>query len=105
MTTKDWLEARRPPAPEGLAAWLGPRVDGAEPAGGAEGDVGATLRARAFAALDRARTAPGRSRDSAWWLLAADALLTYACEAALEGNDPDACLERLLLDACSTDRE
>ena len=105
MTTKDWLDARRPPAPEGLAPWLGPRVDGADAAAGADGDIEATLRARAFAALDRARAVPGRSRESAWWLLAADALLTYACEAALEADDPDACLERLLLDACSTDRE
>ena len=40
--------------------------------------------------LDRARTAPGRVRESAFHLLAADALLTYACEAALETGDPEA---------------
>jgi hypothetical protein len=39
---------------------------------------------------------PGRVRENAFHLLAADALLTYACEAALESDDPEAALLRSL---------
>lgn len=46
--------------------------------------------------VDRARAAPGRVRESAYHLLRADALLTYACEAALEDADPAATLGRIL---------
>jgi hypothetical protein len=35
-------------------------------------------------------------RESAYELLAADALITYACEAALDTDDADASLVRLL---------
>ncbi|MDF2697623.1 MAG: hypothetical protein K0S65_6006, partial [Labilithrix sp.] len=38
----------------------------------------------------------GRVRDSAFRLLEADALLTYACEAALERDDPETALQRIL---------
>jgi hypothetical protein len=37
-------------------------------------------------ALERAR--PGRARASAFELLGADALITHACEAALDEEDP-----------------
>ncbi len=43
--------------------------------------------------LDAARARPGRVRESAFELLVADALITYACEAALETEDPSATLE------------
>lgn len=46
--------------------------------------------------LDAALARPERLRDSAFDLLAADALLTYACEGALESQEPMAALERLL---------
>ena len=46
--------------------------------------------------LDQARARPGRVRESAFRLLEADALLTYACEAALETEGPDAALRRIL---------
>jgi len=46
--------------------------------------------------LDAARARPGRVRESAFRLLEADALLTYACEAALESGDPEAALRRIL---------
>ena len=49
-----------------------------------------------MASLDRARAAPGRVRESAYHLLRADALLTYACEAAVEGPDPEQALARIL---------
>jgi len=39
---------------------------------------------------------PGRVRESAFDLLAADALLTYACEAALESPDPEGVLGAIL---------
>ena len=59
-------------------------------------DAGAQLLKAAGAALDAARAKPGRVRESAFHLLAADALLTYACEACLESPDPGAALERVL---------
>lgn len=46
--------------------------------------------------LDRARAVPGRVRDSALHLLRADALLTYACEAALDEPDPGETLTGIL---------
>jgi hypothetical protein len=45
--------------------------------------------------LASALSKPGRVREAAFDLLTADALLTYACEAALEGEDPAAALARL----------
>jgi hypothetical protein len=45
--------------------------------------------------LDVARARPGRVRASAFELLVADALVTYACEAALETEDPVAALEAI----------
>jgi len=47
-------------------------------------------------ALRAAAARPGRVRESAFDLLAADALLTYACEAALESEDPEGALDALL---------
>jgi hypothetical protein len=35
-------------------------------------------------------------RESAFRLLEADALVTYACEAALEADDPESALRRIL---------
>jgi hypothetical protein len=49
-----------------------------------------------LAELGRARAEPGRVRRSAFHLLAADALVTYACEAALEHADPEEALRRVL---------
>jgi hypothetical protein len=54
------------------------------------------LASAGLEALDRARSAPGRIRESAFELLTADALLTYACDAALEGDDPAEALEGLV---------
>ena len=39
---------------------------------------------------------PGRVRESAFELLVADALVTYACEAALETERPVEALERIV---------
>ncbi|MFQ5538091.1 MAG: hypothetical protein ACE5GJ_11665 [Gemmatimonadota bacterium] len=89
-----WLEGRTPSPPSTLARWLEER----EPAPGApEGEeVWRTLTAWGIAALDRARSHPGRVRESAFHLLAADALLTYACEAALETEEPTRALDEIL---------
>lgn len=70
-----------------LAPWIGDDTS-AEPL--------AALTTDGLRALDRARTHPGRVRQSAFDLLAADALLSWACEAALEQPDPGAALDALL---------
>ncbi len=54
------------------------------------------LLASARAHLDQARARPGRVRESAFDLLTADALVTYAAEAALESDDPESALRGLL---------
>ena len=56
-----------------------------------------------LASLDRARAVPGRVRESAYHLLRADALLTYASHAALEDPDPGGTLARIL-EAVGTSR-
>ncbi|GMV04800.1 MAG: hypothetical protein AMXMBFR53_10800 [Gemmatimonadota bacterium] len=84
-----FLATRTPAPPPALGRWLaGTDLDGASPGEG--------LAREALAALDRARSAPGRVRESAFHLLGADALLTYACEAALEGDHPDGDLAALM---------
>jgi len=91
MDRSDWLRERRPPAPEALGA----AVRGALLEAGAGSPLEAldrASRARLGVALQRL----GRVRESAFALLAADALVTYACEAALEEDDPGAALESLL---------
>lgn len=86
---RGFLAARAPTPPEALGRWLeGAALDGVEPLEG--------LTRAGLDALDSARATPGRVRNSAFHLLAADALLTYACEAALEEEDPARALTRLV---------
>ena len=87
-----WMEARRPRPP----ADLGARLRGELMRSGAETDVVERLLVAAGAALEHSLRQPGRVRAAAFDLLAADALVTYACEAALEGDSADAALERLV---------
>ena len=87
-----WMEARRPRPPADLGARL--RGEPVRPAEGTE--MAERLLAAAGEALELSLRQPGRVRAAAFDLLAADALLTYACEAALEGDAPDAALERLV---------
>ena len=87
----EWIESRRPTPPADLAARV--RVEG----GGTAFD--AALIEVGCARLDQARARPGRVRDSAFRLLEADALITYACEAALETEDPPGALRRILASA------
>ena len=87
-----WVEARRPPAPADLAERV--RRSGTEHP--ADPDRVTALVRMASDRLDAARASRGRVRESAFQLLAADALVTYACEAALEADDPVASLGQIL---------
>ncbi|MCJ7627247.1 MAG: hypothetical protein MUO50_02550 [Longimicrobiales bacterium] len=51
---------------------------------------------RGTQALSRALERPGRIRESAYFLLAADAFFTYACEAVAREGNVRAGLEGLL---------
>ena len=61
-------------------------------------DVGTmeALLAAAGSALASAARQPGRVREAAFELLVADALVTYACEAALESEAPERALASVL---------
>lgn len=85
-----WLERREPRAPEPLFARMAEALSRC-----AETDIPAALASAAFACLRRA-VERGRDRAAALDLLAADALLTYACEAAAEaGPDVGTVLDRI----------
>ncbi|NIP58888.1 MAG: hypothetical protein GWM92_05445 [Gemmatimonadetes bacterium] len=84
-----WLEERLPAVPPVLRS----RLHRSE--GPAEGVVW-TLLARGRAALHDAVVRPGRNRKAAFHLLAADAYLTWACEAAAEEEDPGDALAALI---------
>lgn len=58
--------------------------------------VAEALAEAGAAALDEAMALPADDRASAFRLLAADALLTWACEAAAGAADPRDALERVL---------
>ena len=83
-----WLSCRSPRSVFDLGPWL-------EVEPGSE-VTPASLTHLGRQALERALSAPGRVRASALHLLAADALVTYACEAALEAEEPAQELERIL---------
>lgn len=91
MALADWIARRRPVPPADLAA----RVRGE--GGSTTFDV--ALTDVGCDRLGQARARPGRVRDSAFRLLEADALITYACEAALETEDPPGALRRILASA------
>lgn len=100
-----WLADRRPAPPRELSARMAvARSDGAGEVDGSPGALTRGLGARGLACLDEARGAPGRVRESAYHLLTADALLTYACEAALDAPDPVGVLRDLVSRTASADR-
>ncbi len=78
---KAWISARRPASPVELGPWINASRVTAVSAFG--------LTNIACDALEQARLSPGRVRNSAFQLLTADALITYACESALDAEDPD----------------
>jgi hypothetical protein len=83
-----WIEARRPPAPPALRAAMLEAVAKAEPGErsvAGTGDVATAERLADAGVHALARVAAVSSgRSHALELLAADALLTLACEAALD---------------------
>jgi hypothetical protein len=80
-----WLAGRSPRPPDALALSV--------PQG--PGSVAERLTDAGVAALERALAEAGERRG-AFELLAADALLTYACERAASSADPEAELLRIL---------
>ena len=82
-----WLAQRVPTPPPEFAARLE-----VEPAQGRS--VSRALGAAAVDRLSEVFARPGRDREGAFHLLAADALLTYACEASAGEED----VERSLVD-------
>lgn len=91
-TVLDWLASRTPPPPAPLLSSLRGEVEGA--AGAAELVV--VLAHCGRRALERALAGPARERGTALALLAADALITYACEAAVEAEDVEGALAGIL---------
>jgi len=86
------MTARRPTPPTDLAEAL----DFAGEADTSADAWVAALSAEGGSRLAAARARLGRVRESAFRLLEADALITYACEAALEREDPEAALRQVL---------
>ncbi len=92
----DWLATRTPPAPDELKAWLKPPDDGEDLDSGVA-SVPGCLVAGGLAHLNEAAARPGRDREAAYQLLAADALITYSCEAASEAADVRGALREVLV--------
>jgi hypothetical protein len=88
-----WLAQRSPEPPEELARELRASLAAADEADDRLVDV---LTGAGRQRLGRARARPGRVRESAFHLLATDALFSYACEAALESESPEAALLRIV---------
>lgn len=83
--------APHPELPARLADWIA-RFGGVEHP---EGDPQAAAEA-ALRALREALARPGRNREGAFALLAADALLTEASRGLLEAEDPEEALIALM---------
>lgn len=95
----DWVGRRRPVPPPDLRERLEDELRACEPAPGPEDPAAArsgALLAIARRRLNSATARPGRVRDTAFELLIADALVTYACEAALQEERPHEALRRIL---------
>lgn len=83
-----WLQNRKPEVPRPLLPLL---------LEGWEGPVDpSSLGARGVEVLHRALERPGRDRGAAFDLLAADALLTYACEDIVQERDIVSDLKRIM---------
>jgi hypothetical protein len=82
MTLQRWIDSRNPAPPPALAACMRPALDSAAAAGVRRLDEGALDAALAIA--DSVLRDASGARTGAIALLAADALVTYAFEAAAE---------------------
>ncbi len=89
-----WIRARCPESPMELGSWI-------DVSGVTEPSTHDLMRV-ALDALEQARLCPGRIRASAFQLLAADALITYACESALDAEDPDLVLGIVIQQAAAS---
>lgn len=89
--TAAWLDARYPGMPAELRQALDEALADGQDAEVEGGSVADRLAAAGLTAL--ARSIRGTERSTATDLLAADALLTYACEAAAEAGPAE--LDRL----------
>jgi hypothetical protein len=76
-----WLDARRPPAPPSIREAMDPWLREADP----NEALHRRLALAGIRALEAVVARPSE-RNTATALLAADALLTYACEAAAEAG-------------------
>lgn len=85
----EWVDGRRPPAPVALRDEVVRMLEHHDPR---SGSVAERLAAAGLAGFSAVLAGPG-DRSSAGALLSADALLTYACEAAAE--EGHGALERL----------
>ena len=80
MTAEQWLDARQPAPPEPLKTRLRELIANAPP----NADLGELMLERGTTLLESILRGDATSRDCAHDLLAADALVTYAFEAAGE---------------------
>jgi hypothetical protein len=85
MSPGEWLHERTPGAPHLLRERMAGAV--ADCSGSGEEKIAVLLRNSAAQLVDGILTRKDASRGSAIDLLAADALITYSCEAACD--DPD----------------
>ena len=89
MTPEGWLDGRRPPVPPGFRGWVAEALTSAP-------EAYEDLIWEASRALDRALDPGDRPRGGAFDLLVADALVTWAAEAAMERPDGEVRLEELV---------
>lgn len=103
MSAGDWLRTVDPPVPAGFLPELVRAVSRMEPDAGQPGREESVsglpaptwLLDAASDALARALSPAGRAREGAFDLLAADALVTWAAEAALDAPDPEGFLQAM----------
>jgi len=88
LSISSWLAARQPYPPAQVRGLL-PSLDDEQP-------LVSTLANAGVEMLTSAGERTGKDRDTAFLLLAADALLTYACEAAAQSPHPQAALREVL---------
>jgi hypothetical protein len=91
----DWLASRTPTAPDEMKAWLTIADVVTESPSRAVAVPGLLVEA-GLVHLDKAVARLVRDREAAHDLLAADALITYACEAAGEEADVHGALYEIL---------
>ncbi len=93
MDLREWIARRRPPVPAEFLPHLHLHLPGGAGKGGEEGEA---LLEAGIRALQEVLARPGRRREVAFRLLAADAFLTYACEVAADAPDVEEALLRVL---------